>query len=90
MTTPDVPPAHEEIDVDVYAYRWPSGAEKVELIDGALLFYGEFDERDVVIAERTYPGRRVLLGPDGALEVYPGGSNWTILGRYGGGEAAVG
>jgi hypothetical protein len=58
--------------LDVYAYRWPSGAEKVELVDGALLFSGEFDERDVEIAERTYPGRRVLLGPHGVLCRLPG------------------
>ena len=36
-----------------------------------MLFVGEFDCRDVEIAERTYPGRQILLNEDGCLEVHP-------------------
>ncbi|WP_189491190.1 hypothetical protein [Streptomyces antnestii] len=38
-----------------------------------LCFYGEFDERDAVIAERTYPGRRPLSNRAHDLEVHPAG-----------------
>ena len=36
-----------------------------------MLFEGEFDERDVVIAQRAYPGRQVLLAPGGSIEIHP-------------------
>ena len=52
-------------------HRWPTGAEKAELFDGSLVFTGPFDERDVVMARRAYPGRLVELGPDGELWVHP-------------------
>jgi hypothetical protein len=45
--------------------------EKTELMWGVLLFTGTFDERDVAIAERAYPGRRVLLNADSSIEVHP-------------------
>lgn len=35
-----------------------------------MVFAGDFDDRDAEIAQRTYPGRQVLLA-DGALEVHP-------------------
>ncbi|MFC9617332.1 hypothetical protein [Streptomyces sp. NPDC056938] len=38
-----------------------------------LHFTGSFDDWDVVIAERTYPGRRALINREGALEVHPAG-----------------
>ncbi|WP_018351873.1 hypothetical protein [Longispora albida] len=88
MLGPDLPPATEPFKVDVYEYRWPTGAEKCELIDGALVFSGQFDERDVETAQRAYPGRRVQLGPDNGIEVYPGGTSWTIWDQWGGVEAA--
>lgn len=59
--------------VEVLLHRWPTAAEKVELGRGVLLFTGVFDERDLAIAERTYPGRRVLLNVDGGIEVHPAG-----------------
>ncbi|GAA2781963.1 hypothetical protein [Crossiella cryophila] len=68
---PDLPPPSEPIDVDVYQHRWPTGVEKAELYDGVLIFQGLFDERDVQIAARAYPGRRVVLGSDNCLEVHP-------------------
>lgn len=66
-----MPPPTEPFTFDVYYYRWPSGAEKCELLDGSLLFSGEFDERDAVIAGAAFPGRVVEV--DGAgLWVRPG------------------
>jgi len=37
-------------------------------------FTGAFDERDVETAQRTYPGRRVLLNHDAGIEVHPAGT----------------
>ncbi|MFJ6592962.1 hypothetical protein ACIQPP_19560 [Streptomyces violaceusniger] len=54
-------------------HRWPTSALKAELIRGVLVFSGAFDERDVITAERTYPGRRVLLNADASIEVHPAG-----------------
>jgi hypothetical protein len=68
---PDLPPADEFIDVETWLHRWPSGAEKVELMDGSLAFQGVFDERDAVLARRTYPGRVVEIDTDGGLWVHP-------------------
>ncbi|MDX2631111.1 hypothetical protein PV381_31940 [Streptomyces scabiei] len=53
--------------------RWPTAAQKVELIHGVLVFIGDFDERDLDTARRTYPGRRPVLNADGGLEVHPAG-----------------
>ncbi|MGI5485062.1 hypothetical protein [Streptomyces lavendofoliae] len=36
-----------------------------------LVFAGDFDERDLETARRTYPGRRPVLNADGGLEVQP-------------------
>jgi len=73
---PDLPPADSPIDVDVFGSRWPTAAEKVELEDGCPVFYGAWDQRDVEIAQRAYPGRVVLLdqpaGRHGTLRVLPG------------------
>ncbi|MBC7271479.1 hypothetical protein ACF09G_37305 [Streptomyces albogriseolus] len=54
--------------------RWPTGAQKVELLHGVLVFVGDFDERDLETARRTYPGRRPVLNADGGLEVHPAGA----------------
>ncbi|WP_200827304.1 Uma2 family endonuclease [Thermomonospora echinospora] len=73
---PDLPSCEEPILVDAFGHRWPTGAEKVELEDGCPIFYGEWDERDVAIAERTYPGRVVRLdqppGEPGTITILPG------------------
>ncbi|MGW8688453.1 hypothetical protein ACWGNN_47170 [Streptomyces sp. NPDC055817] len=61
MDGPDLPAFDEPVTADVFMSRWPTAAHKSELISGVLYFTGTFDERDVVIAERTSPGRRVLL-----------------------------
>lgn len=72
---PDLPPPDQEITADVFGARWPTGAEKVELEDGCPVFYGEWDERDVELAELAYPGRIVRLdqpaGEPGTLRVIP-------------------
>lgn len=72
---PDLPPADQVIEADVFGARWPTGAEKVELEEGCPVFYGCWDERDVEIAERAYPGRIVRLdqkpGEPGTLRVLP-------------------
>ncbi|GAB3664591.1 hypothetical protein GCM10027589_28740 [Actinocorallia lasiicapitis] len=72
---PDLPSAGETFQVDSFARRWPTGAEKTELQDGAPVFYGRWDERDVEIAERAYPGRVVRLdqkpGLPGTMTILP-------------------
>lgn len=86
MTTlgPDLPPPDEPIGVEAFRSRWPTGAEKSELSHGVLQFTGPFDERDVEIAQRTYPGRQVLLNEDRGLEVHPAsdGPPQTLYERY--------
>lgn len=71
MPGPDLPSPDELFSLDAYFHRWPSGAEKAELIDGVLVFSGQFDERDVRIAEGTYPGRQVVLNEDKGIEIHP-------------------
>lgn len=75
QTGTDLPSAEEKILIDTFGYRWPTGAEKVELWDGCPVFYGVWDERDVEIARRAYPGRVVRLdqepGEPGTLCVLP-------------------
>ncbi|MFE2738324.1 hypothetical protein [Streptomyces sp. NPDC059349] len=73
MTGPDLPTAEAPLTPEVVLSRWPTSVSKRELIDGVLYFTGSFDEWDVVIAERTYPGRRALINREGALEVHPAG-----------------
>ncbi|MFE1876421.1 hypothetical protein ACFW9N_37105 [Streptomyces sp. NPDC059496] len=59
--------------VEALLARWPTGAQKVELLHGVLVFVGDFDERDLDTARRTYPGRRPVVNADGGLEVHPAG-----------------
>ncbi|ONI76955.1 hypothetical protein ALI144C_33075 [Actinosynnema sp. ALI-1.44] len=75
MNGPDLPSPDELFDIDAWQYRWPTGAEKVELCRGVIVFTGQFDERDTVIAQRTYPGRHVVLNEDGGVEIHPAGEN---------------
>jgi hypothetical protein len=60
--------------IDEWRYRWPVGAECAELARGVPMFTGQFDQRDVEIAQNCYPGRRVLLNSAGGIEIHPGGS----------------
>ncbi|WP_051467038.1 Uma2 family endonuclease [Actinomadura oligospora] len=73
---PDLPHGEDPILIDAFGHRWPTGAEKVELWDGCPVFYGEWDDRDVEIARRAYPGRVVRLdqepGEPGTMTVLPG------------------
>jgi hypothetical protein len=73
MAAIDLPPQDEPMTVVAFESRWPSGAEKIELLDGVIVFYGAFAEQDVSAAERVYPGRRVVLSEDGSIEVHPAG-----------------
>lgn len=72
---PDLPVAEDGFEIDSFIRRWPTGTEKVELTDGAPVFYGRWDERDVEIAQRTYPGRVVRLdqkpGRPGTMTILP-------------------
>ncbi|MFF1691691.1 hypothetical protein [Streptomyces sp. NPDC058254] len=74
MSGPDLPRPHEPMSTEAVLARWPTAAWKREVFDGVLYFYGEFDERDVTTAERTYPGRRALINRANDLEVHPAGS----------------
>ncbi|MEU9397048.1 hypothetical protein AB0D86_44555 [Streptomyces sp. NPDC048324] len=74
MPGPDLPPAAAPMTVEALIGRWPTGAEKVELIHGVMVFAGHFDERDLDTARRTYPGRRPVINADGGLEIHPAGS----------------
>lgn len=76
MSTEDgagLPGPHELFGVEHWRERWPSASRKCELYAGVLVFWGEFDQRDVDTARRTYPGRRVILSASGAIEVHPAG-----------------
>jgi hypothetical protein len=84
MAATDLPPPDEPMTVAAYGSRWPTGAEKVELLDGTLVFYGTFGAPDAAAAELVYPGRRVVLTDDGGLEVHPAGPPrgiWAGSGR---------
>ena len=75
---PDLPRPQEGFGIDSFIRRWPTGAEKVELENGDPVFYGRWDERDVEIAQRAYPGRVVRLdqrpGVPGTLRILPAAS----------------
>lgn len=73
MATTEFPSPDEPMTVAAFESRWPSGADKTELLDGVIIFYGSFGAADVRAAERVYPGRRVVLSADGGLEVHPAG-----------------
>jgi hypothetical protein len=53
MTAPELRLPRDPFTVDHLA-RWPMGAERVELDDGQLVRTGDFDERDAVVARRTF------------------------------------
>lgn len=75
---PDLPGPEDAFEIDVFTRRWPTGAEKVELQHGHPVFYGRWDERDVAIAQRAYPGRVVRLdqrpGAPGTMRILPAAS----------------
>ncbi|MFL4909441.1 hypothetical protein ACJ6WF_41230 [Streptomyces sp. MMS24-I2-30] len=73
MPGPNLPSAAAPMTTQALLSRWPTAAQKVELLNGVLIFAGDFDERDLETARRTYPGRRPVLNADGGLEVHPAG-----------------
>jgi hypothetical protein len=60
VTGPDLPNSHEPFNA-AHLTRWPMGAAAAELRDGELVWAGDFDDRDAVVARRTFPGSRVRL-----------------------------
>ncbi|MFD7163610.1 hypothetical protein [Streptomyces violascens] len=78
MPGPDLPAPQQPMTVEALLHRWPTSAFKTELVNGVLVFSGEFDDRDVVTVELTYPGRRALLNTDGSIEVHPAGAGSPI------------
>lgn len=73
MPGPDLPPAPAPMTTEALVSRWPTATERVELVQGVIIFTGRFDERDLITAQRAYPGRRCVLNVDGGLEVHPAG-----------------
>jgi hypothetical protein len=69
----DLPPPSNAMTVAAYESHWPSGSEKIELLDGTIVFHGAFSEQDVQTAELVYPVRRIVLNADGGIEVHPAG-----------------
>lgn len=67
-----LPPPGELIDYEAYVSTWPMGAEKCELLEGVVVWYGEFSEEDRVTVERTFPGRVAILDETGCIELHPG------------------
>lgn len=53
--------------------RWPTGAQKAELIHGGLRFVGDFTEDDIAVVKRTYPAHEVYLD-EGGIWVLPAGT----------------
>lgn len=53
--------------------RWPSGAEKVEIYGGGLLYSGEFTQADAAVAQRAYPAHEVYLDEQGVW-ILPAGA----------------
>lgn len=65
-----LPPPDQLITYDDFSTSWPMGAEKTELIDGVIIWYGDFDENDRLTVERAFPGRSAAL-VGGNLELRP-------------------
>jgi hypothetical protein len=70
MAGPDLPGPREPFTT-AHLQRWPMGAERTELLDGALYWLGEFDERDVMMARRVMPGKRIRIEPGVGLTAGP-------------------
>ncbi|MEV6769552.1 hypothetical protein AB0N05_13085 [Nocardia sp. NPDC051030] len=75
MAGPDLPKPDKPFTLDDWLHRWPASVYATELHDGVLVFIGRdsFTPRDVEAAQRTYPGRRILLDDTGKLEIHPAG-----------------
>jgi hypothetical protein len=83
MNGPDLPSPNELFEVETWLHRWPTGTRKAELYYGVLVYFGEFDERDVAIAQNAYPGRRILLDEGARIEIHPASNTppGSIFGR---------
>ena len=56
-----VSPAHDPFDVRDFHTKWPMAAERCELVDGAVVWWGKFSEEDRIRAERAFPEHQVTL-----------------------------
>ncbi|MFJ6636400.1 hypothetical protein ACIQMR_34250 [Streptomyces sp. NPDC091376] len=74
MPGSDLPPPEVPMTTEALLTRWLTAAQKAELLHGVLVFAGDYDERDLETARRTYPGRRPVLNADSGLEVHPAGA----------------
>lgn len=80
MNGPDLPAdPSEPFELGHWQWRWPMGAEKVEMVEGAPMWSGQFDSRDVATAQRTFPGRQIYLDAGGSLYVVPAGPGGDAL-----------
>ncbi len=68
-----LPPPDERFTVETYnAAGWPIAVEKIELIDGAVVWSGNFTEEDADRARRTFPDRTIVL-KWGCIWLHPAG-----------------
>lgn len=65
MPGPDSPPAADPVTVKAWLSRWPTGAQKVELLHGVFFFVGDFASMTWIRRGVPYPGRRPVLNADG-------------------------
>lgn len=67
QTGPSIPRPGEEgwADLEWFLARWPTSAERAEFNAGPRWRGGPWDDRDLIAAERLFPGRIAVLGPGG-------------------------
>jgi len=53
--------ATEPVDVQAFSTTWPMGAERCELLDGSIVWWGRFTEDDRARAERAFPEHVITL-----------------------------
>jgi hypothetical protein len=54
-------PANDPFDVRDFRTNWPMAAERCELVDGAIVWWGSFNEEDKLRAERAFPEHQITL-----------------------------
>ena len=51
----------EPVDTQAFRTTWPMAAERCELVDGAVVWWGRFTDEDRERAERAFPEHEVTL-----------------------------